>query len=62
MTNERIEPWARESEEKRLEEIIKGMKERGVSNTDVCNYLCKVTNRYLAELDGFLSDEIEKYR
>lgn len=45
----KIESWAKESEEKRLFKIIKGMDERGYPRHKICEYLCKVANRYLAE-------------
>ena len=46
----KIEDWAKESEEERLEKIVRDLDARGFPRDKICEYLCKVANRYLAEM------------
>lgn len=46
----KIEDWAKESEEKRLEQIVKDLDARGFPRDKICEYLCRVATRYLAEM------------
>lgn len=46
----KIETWAKESEEARLENVVRSMYDRGYPPDRICEYLCKVATRYLAEM------------